>query len=253
VSLGGRVTRALERAPALVFALYAVTAAFTTYFAMYAFRKPFAAAGYEGQSIALGGFALDLKGALIIGQLVGYALSKLIGIKLNSEMPHERRRLALFLLIAFAEAALVLFAIAPPAGKVIAMFLNGLPLGAVWGVVFSFLEGRRTSEILGAGLSCAYIVASGAVKSVGSSLLGSGVSEMWMPAVCGAIFLVPFFLCAYALSLVPAPGRADVAQRTERAPMDRSSETTSRPTSGARPARPARPSSRRPRCRLRSA
>lgn len=222
MSAGGRVTRALEQAPSLVFALYAVAAAFSTYFAMYAFRKPFAAAAYEGHTVELGAVALDLKGALIIGQLVGYALSKLIGIKLNSEMPHERRRQALFLFIAFAEAALVLFAVAPPPAKVIAMFLNGLPLGAIWGLVFSFLEGRRTSEILGAGLSCAYIVASGAVKSVGSSLLDHGVSEMWMPAVCGAIFLAPFFVCAYALSLVPAPGPDDVAQRTARAPMDTS-------------------------------
>ena len=73
----------------------------------------------------------------------------------------------------------------PPQGKVVALFLNGLPLGTVWGVVFSFLEGRRTSEILGAGLSCAYVVASGAVKSIGATLLEHGISEAWMPAVTG--------------------------------------------------------------------
>jgi hypothetical protein len=220
MSIGSRLTRALERAPTIVFALYASGTAFATYFCMYAFRKPFAAAAYEGQSIDLGVFALDLKGALIIGQLVGYALSKLIGIKFNSEMPHARRRLALLLLIAWAEAALVLFAVAPPGGQIAAMFLNGLPLGAVWGVVFSFLEGRRTSEILGAALSCAYIVASGVVKSAGKSLLDDGVSEAWMPAACGALFLVPFAICAYGLSLIPPPAAGDVAQRTEREPMD---------------------------------
>lgn len=100
------------------------------------------------------------------------------------------------------------------------MFVNGLPLGTVWGICFSFLEGRRTSEILGAGLSCAYVVASGVVKSIGKSLLDAGVSENWMPAVCGAIFLVPFLLFAFGLSLVPAPAAADVAQRTQREPMN---------------------------------
>jgi hypothetical protein len=174
----------------------------------------------------VGWFALDLKGALIIGQLIGYALSKLIGIKFNSEMPPQRRRLALFVLIGSAEAALVVFAIVPPAAQVGAMFLNGLPLGAVWGVVFSFLEGRRTSEILGAGLSCAYIVASGAVKSVGAWLLEAGVSEAWMPATCGALFLPPFVLSAYALSLLPAPGPYDIAQRTEREPMGTTARRT---------------------------
>jgi hypothetical protein len=108
----------------------------------------------------------------------------------------------------------------PPGGKVFALFLNGLPLGTVWGVVFSFLEGRRTSEILGAGLSCAYVVASGAVKSVGAALLGRGVSEAWMPALTGVLFLPVFLAAVYGLSLIPAPSEADVSARTEREPMN---------------------------------
>jgi hypothetical protein len=102
---------------------------------------------------------------------------------------------------------------------VIALFLNGLPLGTVWGVVFSFLEGRRTSEILGAGLSCAYVVASGAVKSIGAALLGAGVTESWMPALTGLVFLPIFLAAVYGLSLIPPPSPADVAARTEREPM----------------------------------
>jgi len=201
----------------LGFAGYAAVMAFSTYFCMYAFRKPFAAAAWEGQMIG----PLSLKGALIVGQLVGYATSKLVGVKFNSELPLARRRLALFLLIAWAEAALLLFAVSPPPVQVLAMFLNGLPLGAVWGVVFSFLEGRRSSEILGVGLSASYVAASGAVRTVGSALLGAGVSEDWMPAVVGLAFLPLFFLFAWGLSLVPAPNRADIVQRTQREPMDR--------------------------------
>ena len=34
--------------------------------------------------------------------------------------------------------------------NVAALFLNGLPLGLIWGLVFGFMEGRRTSEVLGA-------------------------------------------------------------------------------------------------------
>lgn len=211
------MTRALERAPVLLFAGYAAAMAFSTYFCMYAFRKPFAAAAWEGETLG----PLSLKGALIIGQLIGYASSKIIGVKFNSELPLARRRLALFLLIVWAEAALLLFAVSPPPLQVVAMFLNGLPLGAVWGVVFSFLEGRTSSEILGAGLSCSYVVASGAVKTAGASLLGAGVSEDWMPAATGLVFLPLFFLFAWALSLVPAPNRTDTRARTEREPMDR--------------------------------
>ena len=213
---GHRVTRWLTRASPGLFATYAVAMAFTTYFAMYSYRKPFAAAHYADASFGM----LDLKSALIISQLCGYALSKFLGIKFNSEMPAQRRAWSLIALILCAEAALVLFAVLPPWGKVIALFLNGLPLGTVWGIVFSFLEGRRTSEILGAGLSCAYVVASGVVKSVGASLLPA-VGESWMPAVTGALFLPIFFIAVYGLSLVPPPSEADVAARTEREPMSK--------------------------------
>ncbi len=212
-----RVTRWLTRASPALFAAYAVTMAFSTYFAMYAFRRPFAAAHYEGATFA----GIDLKSALIISQLVGYALSKFLGIKFNSEMPPQRRAWALVALIVWAELALIAFAVLPPTGKVFALFANGIPLGTVWGIVFSFLEGRRTSEILGAGLSCAYVVASGAVKSVGRMLLDSGIDESWMPSATGALALPLFLGAVYGLSQLPPPSAEDIAARTEREPMSR--------------------------------
>ena len=75
-----RVTEALAKAPTGWFVLYAVICAFTTYFCMYSFRKPWAAGSYSGSEI----WIFDLKNALVISQLCGYALSKLIGIKFNT-------------------------------------------------------------------------------------------------------------------------------------------------------------------------
>ncbi|MCB9529171.1 MAG: hypothetical protein H6701_12460, partial [Myxococcales bacterium] len=40
------LTRWLERASPLAFSSYAIAAAFTTYFCMYAFRKPFGAGSF---------------------------------------------------------------------------------------------------------------------------------------------------------------------------------------------------------------
>src|SRR5262249_42945210 len=64
-----------------------------------------------------------------------------------------------------------------------------------------------------------YVVASGAVKSVGVLLLNAGIGEAWMPAATGALFLPVFFAAVYGLSLMPPPSPADVAARTARAPM----------------------------------
>ncbi len=197
-----------------VLALWAVSAAFTAYFCMYAFRKPFAAAPFEGEA-----FGLQLKIALVLSQVIGYALSKFIGIGLVSETPARRRAWTLIVLIAIAEVALVAFGFAGPRGKVVAMFFNGLPLGAVWGLVFAFLEGRRTTELLGAGLSSSYIISSGIVKGVGLELMELGIPEAWMPAATGALFSPLFLLAVIALAKLPPPNRADIDARTERVVM----------------------------------
>lgn len=208
--------RRLEAASSPTFAAYAIGAAFTAYFCMYAFRKPFAAASFEG---TVGG-VLGLKIALVISQVIGYALSKFVSIKFVSEISPARRATTLLLLIGAAEVSLLLFAVLPPEGKVLAIFFNGLPLGAVWGLVYGFLEGRRTSELLGAGLSTSYIVASGAVKSVGAAWLDAGVSESWMPFVTGLCFAPLFVLAVWLLRQLPPPSAADEKARTARRPMN---------------------------------
>lgn len=193
-------------------------AAFCVYLSMYAFRKPFAAAAYV--DVAGWTAVIDFKVALVIAQVIGYALSKLAGVKLISELTGARRGAAILGLIGVAWLALVLFALAPPPFKVLALFLNGLPLGLIWGLVFSYLEGRRTSEILGAVLCASFIVATGVVKSVAVWLMTDhGVSEWWMPAATGALFMPLLAISVAGLSRMPPPDAADVAERVERRPM----------------------------------
>ena len=210
-----RVEAWLARATGPAFATYAIGAAFTAYFCMYAVRKPFAAAAFADGEVA----GVQLKIALVLGQVLGYALSKFLGIKFVSEIQPRRRPLVLLLLIGIAELALFVFAIVPAPLQVVAMFCNGLPLGAVWGLVFGFLEGRRTTEILGAGLSTSYIVASGAVKSVGAWMLREGITERWMPFLTGLAFVPAFVVAVWLLARLPPPTAEDEAARVERKPM----------------------------------
>ena len=214
-----RIKSWLETAPPAAFTAYAMAAAFSTYFCMYAFRKPFAAAHYKDLHFA--GTGIELKTAFVISQIIGYTVSKYIGIKVCSEVSRARRAMALVGLIMASETALLLFAVLPANLKVIAIFFNGLPLGMVWGMVVWYLEGRRTSELLLAGLSCSFIVSSGVVKDVGTYLMrGWNVGEFWMPLVTGLVFLPVFLLSTWLLDQLPAPTADDEAARVEREPMN---------------------------------
>lgn len=213
------VHRWLKNAPVPWFVVYASLAAFLTYFCMYAFRKPIAVGTFTG--VEAWGFQLDYKSALLIAQVVGYAASKWIGVKVISEMNANWRAVTILGFILLAELALVLFALVPPPYNVLLLVLNGLPLGMIWGLVFSYLEGRKTSEILGAVLAASFIVSSGVVKTVAKYLmLEWGVTEFWMPAVTGGLFILPLFVSVYFLAQTPDPSAADRAERTARTPMN---------------------------------
>ena len=211
--------RYLERSSPLVFTLIAGVAGFSAYFAMYAFRKPFSAATYG--DVPGWTYALDYKIALVIVQVFGYAMAKLIGIKVISELDPARRPAAIVGLILLAWLALIAFALIPAPWNVALMFFNGLALGMIWGLVFGFMEGRRTSEVLGSIVCASFILSSGAVKSVGKLLMTNWhVSAFWMPAAAGALFLPVVFVSVWLLASLPPPNALDEAARVRRAPMD---------------------------------
>lgn len=204
----------------MAFTLFAGLAGFCAYFSMYAFRKPFAAATFgdvDGWTLTV-----DYKIALVLAQVVGYAASKIIGVKVISEIAPQHRGMAILGLIGASWLALVGFAVVPAPWNVAALLLNGLPLGMIWGLVFGFMEGRRTSEVLGAILCASFILSSGIVKSVGKWLMVDlHVSPYWMPAATGALFLPLLALSVWALMQLPPPSAADEAARVRRQPMDR--------------------------------
>lgn len=184
---------------------------------MYAFRKPFTAAGFDNLAVA----GIKYKDALIIAQLLGYTLSKFAGIKIIAELKNRNRGWNIVLLIAIATVSLLLFAIVPAPYNIVLLFVNGIPLGLVWGIVFSFLEGRRATEFMGSVMAVSFIFSSGFVKSVGKWLmLEQGISHWWMPLATGAVFILPMLLFIYLLEQVPPPTAEDINQRSERKPMN---------------------------------
>jgi hypothetical protein len=194
----------------------AIVGAFGTYFCMYGFRKPFTVATYSGYDPLLG---IDFKTILVMAQVFGYMCSKFAGIRLIASTPAHRRIPMLLALIGTAELALVFFGATPAPYNAFWLFVNGLMLGMIFGLVMGFLEGRRNTELLLSALCVSFIVADGAVKSVGSWVMEQGVPEAWMPAAAGAVFLLPLLLCSGILQRLPPPDSADVDARSERTTM----------------------------------
>jgi len=193
-----------------------LVAAFGTYFCMYGFRKPYTAATYAGVTF----FGINYKMFLIISQTLGYVIAKWLGIKIVSEIKPQERIVAILSLLAFAELMLLLFGIVPRPWNILCLFLNGLPLGLIFGLVIRFVEGRNKTEFLIAGLCASFIVSDGVTKSIGALLLGYGVSENWMPALAGMIFLLPTLIFTSMLAFTPPQTAADITKRSVRNPMD---------------------------------
>ncbi len=138
-----------------------------------------------------------------------------------SEAKPQQRLKYIIGLVGYSLLALLFFSIISAPDNWPFMFLNGLGLGMIYGLVFSFLEGRKITEILSAFLVVSFIVSSGFMKSIGRYFVENNISESTMPFVVGLIFFPIFCLSAWALNLAPKPTTDDIHSRTERLPMTR--------------------------------
>lgn len=205
-------------------ALYAALITFLTYATVYAFRKPFSAGTYHDMPAI---FGLAYKDALVISQVLGYMFSKFYGIKFIAELKHFGRGKLILLLIGISWLALLLFAIVPAPYNILFLFINGFPLGIIWGIVFSFVEGRKASDFIGAALAVSFIFSSGFVKSVGKTLMVQfHLKELWMPFITGLVFAVPMIILVWLLEKIPPPTAEDKAQRVTRASLNRAERKT---------------------------
>ena len=202
-----------KRLSDFLFILWAGGAALLSYSLVYALRKPFTAASFENAEF----FDMDYKVVVTISQILGYVVSKFIGIKLISELQSEERFKFILTSVLLAEASLILFGLLSTPFNVAAMFLNGLSLGCMWGVIFSFIEGRRVTDILASLLGISMVISSGTAKSVGLYVMNYlHVSEFWMPALIGAVALPLLLLLGWALNKLPEPNKEDIAMKSER-------------------------------------
>jgi MFS family permease len=160
------------------------------------------------------------KSCLVISQVIGYMFSKFYGIKFIAELKRIGRGKLIVLLVLISWIALLLFAVVPAPYNIPFLLLNGFPLGLIWGIVFSFVEGRKATDFIGAALAVSFIFSSGFVKTITSLLqLHFHVTDFWLPFFAGGVFLIPLLLFVWLLEKIPMPSMLDKALRTERKAM----------------------------------
>lgn len=198
-------------------ALTAALVAFCLYSCLFAFRKAFNVAGFEGYTVV----GLPYKVILVITQVAGYMASKFYGIRFIASMKRIGRGRLILLLAGVAWASWLLFALLPAPYNWPCLLFSGFPLGMLWGVVFSYVEGRRMTDFISAALAVSFIFGSGLAKTVALFVMQHWeVNEYWMPFTTGAIFALPLLVFVYLIERLPAPSELDKAQRTERIPMN---------------------------------
>lgn len=197
--------------------LYAAIVAFLTYTMIFGFRKSFTVCTFDGMAY----WGLGYKTLLVLSQMMGYLMAKFYGIKFISELKRLGRDKIVLVLVGIAWLAWFLFAIVPAPFNIIFLFINGFPLGMLWGVIFSYIEGRKTTDFIGAALAVSFIFSSGFVKSVGGWLIMQfNMSEFWVPFATGLVFALPLLLFIYLMERIPPPTEEDIALRMHRTAMN---------------------------------
>ena len=209
-----RLYKRLSWLPALLAAL----SAFCVYTCMYAFRKPFTVADFNGIHF----LGIEYKIWLVISQTAGYTASKFFGIRFIAELKEKKSSFIILKFISIAWMALLFFALVPAPWNIIFLLINGFPLGIIYGLVFRYLEGRKNTEFLGAALASSFIFASGFTQSIGKFIMVEwNVDQWWMPWCTGLVFFLPLVLFTWLLEKTPRPTDEDVLLRTERKPMNK--------------------------------
>lgn len=215
MSTTGTVSASFTKRQVLV-ALYAAAVAFLTYACIFAYRKAFTVATFEGMSF----WGINYQLLLVVSQGLGYMASKFYGIKFISELKRLGRWKTSAVLIGAAWLCLLFFAVVPAPYGMIFLFGNGFMLGFMWGIIFSYAEGRRTTDFIGAAMAVSFIFAGGFSRSVAVWLRDSWqVPEQWLGFMTGLVFLVPLIIFMILLERVPPPDKDDIQERNVRRPM----------------------------------
>lgn len=165
---------------------------------------------------------MTLHACMSLAFILGFGVAKPFAAVVASSHFFFRHRLRVLLASLTASNLLVgLGNLSPvPLAKVVTLFFSSFCSSWIYGMMVTYLEGRRATEVLIAVTSMCLVYAGAASRSVGSVVLNVGVSPRLMPLIVGTIAWMLACALLIVLDRSPRPGASDQAARSVRRPMD---------------------------------
>eukprot|EP00435_Cladocopium_sp_Y103_P023344 s762_g5.t1 len=175
----------------------------------------------DAQALEIFGRQLSLQECFNMAFVVGFGAAKLPAMRLQTSAFFFQHRLSILLWMLFLSMILTGLAGLLPSHflQVSAFFWSCFVSSFLYGGIVTYLEGRRSTEILLASISASLVFAGTVSRASAAMLLRMGCPARFMPLLLGAgAFLVAAFLLVLT-ARAPPPNRADVAARSARTPM----------------------------------
>ena len=166
---------------------------------------------------------LDLQACFSLAFILGFAVGKVPALFVVTSRFFFRHRLAVLLALMILPmlvvcGGLLVFVSVPPM-QVVCVFLSATFSTWIFGAMVTYLEGRRTTEIILAVLSATLIYAGNLSRGAASLLLQTALEPLAMPLVLGLVACLLACVLLYLTDRAPRPSAEDEAARCKRAPM----------------------------------
>ena len=166
---------------------------------------------------------IPLKDWLSYAFTIGFFVGKWPAYKYVPSITRSQRPRVLIVL--FIGASFCLTGLLPYQGpysaplKIISVLIGSIFCSAIFGVEFTYLEGRSNGDVFIAAVNTVVFFGSSLCRAIGAALIRGGVPGRWMPILAVTLYSPITILSLYCLDAMPNPTEADIASMGERTIM----------------------------------
>lgn len=170
-------------------------------------------------------FGVDttLQEALVLAFSLGFGIAKFPAVPVMTSSFVFRHRFATIVLLIVSAICFtglpLAFSDGQPQLSAMGLFLGCFPQSWIYGGMVTYLEGRRSTEMLMAVMTFFSVSGGSASRGFAEAVLNFGMNPVWMPFLIAVCVLPPVMFLFFILDRSPLPDAMDIAQRRKRTAM----------------------------------